>query len=183
MKFWPSTSAKELLFYQAARLGLGTLDADTIKNTILDLMNQGFYADECLDVLDTRAHPRMEDVLPAFKVALNSHGLTLPDRETAVGQLIAYRVRRMAEGEMDALMELWLLIEDVYYQYDFHASVTGFLGDSHDIERLAGIYWGNEDLIAGSLDALSAGSDNEKARVVLANQVRAEAHRWLEKHP
>jgi hypothetical protein len=170
---------KDLLHYQAARLGLGTLDADTIKRTIVELMEDGFYVDECLDALDAFPHPRMEDVLPAFKAALDHHGLALPNRETAVWQLIEYRARRMASEEMDAVGELSLLIEDVCYLYDFHASADGLLGESHDIGRLIGLYWGSEELREGSRES----PVDDDALIVLNCDIRAEARRWLAKHP
>ncbi|MGJ7527723.1 hypothetical protein [Variovorax sp. GB1P17] len=169
----------DLLRYQAARLGLGTLDADTIKKTIVELMNGGFYVDECQDVLDAFPHPRMDEVLPAFKAALDHHGVALPNREAAVWLLIEYRALRMASEHFDAVEELSLLIEDVYYSYDFHAPAGGFLGDSHDIEKLIGIYWGSEALREGSGDSPLDG----EALIALNCDIRAEARRWLAKHP
>jgi hypothetical protein len=171
--------ARDLLRYQAARLGLGTLDADSIKGTIVELMADGFYDDECLNALDAFPHPRMEDVLPAFKAALAHYGVPLPDSEAAIWLLIEYRTRRMASGDADAVEELCRLIEDVYYAYDFHSPTRRFLGDSHDIERLIGLYWGSEELRKGPGESPAS----DEALVALNWDIRAEAGRWLAKHP
>ena len=67
----------DTLKYKAALLALGTLNADDVKSTIHTLMNEGFYADECLDALDS-SPANLGEVLPAFNIALQHFGMRQP---------------------------------------------------------------------------------------------------------
>jgi hypothetical protein len=82
---------KDSLHYQAAKLVFGSLDADTMKQTVDELMNNGFYVDECLDALDS-SPAKYDEVFPAFSAALLHYGIVLPTRDEAVWQLIQWHL-------------------------------------------------------------------------------------------
>jgi hypothetical protein len=166
------------LRYKAARLGFGTLDADTMKTTVDALMNEGFYVDACLDALDS-APARVDEVLPAFRAALDHYGIALPSREEAVWQLIEYHVRQIASGACDPYEGLAKLISEVYWDYDFHTPTKQFLGDSHGIDQLIGLYWGADDLEDRPSEVSLNNKYGAEAWSELKREIGLEAERWL----
>lgn len=170
----------ETLEYQAAMLAMGTLSAENIRSTISTLMDDGYYTDECLDALDS-SPATFGKVLPAFRRALEDYRIEQPDKEQAVWQLIRYHSRRIV-SENDSLKCLEQLIADVYWDYDFHAVTKKYLGDSHDIERIVGLYWELDDVLEHSAEK----NFNEiygDTLVELKNHAQSEALRWLAAHP
>ena len=104
----------------------------------------------------------------------------MPDKEQAFWQLIEYHARRIV-SEDDPLRCLENLIDDVYWDYDFYIATKTNIGDSHDIERLIGLYCELEDVLEHSAEK----SFNEKygeRLVELKSNVRSEAQRWLAAH-
>ncbi len=136
---------KHSLYYQAAKHTMGRLHSDAIKATIHALVDEGFYLDEFLDALDAK-RPRMDEVEPALLAALRHYGITVPSREQAVWQLLEFHLQRIASGADDPLDGLGKLMADVYWDYDFHTPTKEWLGDSHGIEQLIGLFWGADDL-------------------------------------
>ena len=162
---------KDLLRYQAARHVLDARDADAIKETINTLMNDGFFHDTCLDALES-SPARMEEVRPAFHAALDHYGVVLPSREEAVWHSIEYHLRRITSGTSPPLKGLSQLISDTWY-YDFDTPTKKFLGDSHGITKLIGLYWDADDLEV---------KYGEEACSELKREIRVEAERWLVKY-
>ena len=157
---------------------MGNLNADDIKSTIHELVDGGFYLDEFLDALDAKK-PRMEEVLPAFVATLNHNGISLPDKEQAVWNLIEFHLREIALEASDSLEELAKLIADVYWDYDFHTPTQKYLGDSHGVEKLFGLYWAADDLRDSPEDISFDGKFGEEALSELKTQIVVEAKHWL----
>ena len=144
-------------------------------------MNEGFYVDACLDAMDS-SPARMDEVVPAFRAALDHYGIALPTRDEAVWQLIEYHLRQITSGTVDAFDGLSQLITDVYWDYDFHTPAKKFFGDSHDIANLVGLYWGADDLRGRPNEVSLNGKYGAEAWSELGREIRAEAERWVEKN-
>lgn len=172
---------KQPLQYQAAKFAMGNLNADEIKSIIHGLVDGGFYLDEFLDALDARK-PRMEEVLPAFIATLNHNGISLPDKEQAVWILIEFHLRKIALEGSDSLEELAKLIADVYWNYDFHTPTQKYLGDSHGIENLIGLYWAADDLRDSPKYISYGGKYGDEALSDLKYQIVVKAKHWLSAH-
>ena len=174
---------KSSLRYQAARHGLGTLNADDIKATIQALVDEGLYLDAFLEALDSDLHPRMAEVLPAFLAALGHYHVIVPSREEAVWELIGYHLQNVASNHANALQELGKLVADVYWEYDFHTPTKNYLGDSHGIEHLIGLYWSADDMRERPQEISVNGMRGEEAWSELNRQIVIEAKRWLLNQP
>jgi hypothetical protein len=101
------------LRYQAARLALGSLEAEEMKATVDSLMNEGFYAEECLAAMDASAHPRLDEVLPALRAALEYHSVPVPSRDQAIRQLIEMHLTEIAAGVVDPVDGIKPLLDEV----------------------------------------------------------------------
>lgn len=174
---------QDLLKYQAARLSFGSLDPDTIKKTFDLLMERGFYAEEFREVLDS-VHPRMDDVLPGFRAALDHYGIAIPSKEDAISQLIHLHASRIATGSVDAIEGLHQLMVEINRGHDLQTN--RYLADSHGIGGFVGLYWSIDDVNnAENRQLLMSGFSAEaKVRVAedwssLRNDIRLEAERWL----
>ena len=171
----------EALKYKAAKLAMGRLNADEVKSTINDLVDQGTYLDEFLDVLGP-TRPQMDEVLPALHAAFDHFGIVVPDKEEAVWHLIHLHCRAITSGSVNPLEELSKLIADVYWDYDFHAPTKKYLGDSHGIEGLIGLYWAADDLREHTNTVTVNGKLGEEAWSELNKEIVIESNRWLAQH-
>jgi hypothetical protein len=172
---------KNSLRYQAAKLAMGKLNADEIKATIHKLVEDDFYLDEFLDALEP-SRPRMDEVLPAFLAAISHQGFVLPNREQAVWQLIEHHLRVVDSGAASPLSQLELLIADVYWDYDFHTATKEFLGDSHGIEHLVGLYWSADALRVNTQGIGCNEKHGEEVWAELNHQIATKSKRWLNSH-
>lgn len=166
------------LRYAAALHGLGILNAEAMRTAIDSLMTDGFYADECLDALDSKP-ARMEEVLPAFKAALEHYQVNIPDREQAVWQLIHHHVSRIVKDSVDPWVGLRALIGDIYWEYDFHTATQRYLGDSHGIHHLIGIYWELDDIAGECGGTAVLGPAGFKPTPQHLQAIFTEAEKWL----
>lgn len=171
------------LRYQAARQGLGTLSPEDIKATIKALVDDGLYLDAFLEALDSDSHPRMEEVLPAFLAALRQYQLAIPSREEAVWQLIEHHLQNITSNQANALQELGKLVAEVYWEYDFQTPTKRYLGDSHGIEQLIGLYWSADDMRERPQEITFNGMHGDEAWSELNRQIVMEAIRWLRNQP
>jgi len=121
----------------------------------------------------------MDEVLPALLAALSHHGVALPDKEQAVWQLIEHHLGVVESGAATPLKALEQLIADVYWDYDFHTPTKKFLGDSHGIEHLIGLYWAADDLRKKTEGNSFNGKYDEEAWSELNHQIIIESKRWL----
>ena len=170
-----STAALRL---QAARLALGLwVDADQIKATIESLVDAGVWQEAFLPALVER-HPRPDDVMPAFRAALDHHGIAVPDKETAMRLLIAHHLRDVVAMPSDARQQFGRFIHEVYSNGDHDMQDTKHVGDSLGIERLLGLYWSADDLRERQEITVNA-QHGPQAWVELNRLIVAEAERWL----
>lgn len=166
------------LHYQAAKLAMGTLHADAIKATIHALVDEGVFLVEILDAMDAR-RPRIDEVEPALLAAFKHYGIVVPNKELAVWQLLEFHLLRITDGTDDPLDGLRRMMADVYWDYDFHTPTKKWLGDSHGIEQLVGIFWGADDLRERPEDMSWNGKQGEAAWSELKRQIVVDAEKWL----
>lgn len=157
---------------------MGTLNADDIKATIHELVDKGFYLDEFLDALEA-TRPRMNEVVPAFLAALTHKGIALPEKEQAVCHLIEIHLKSIVSGGENALEELGKLIADVYWDYDFQTPTKKYIGDSHGMEQLIGLYWSADDLRESPASVSFNGKYGQEAWSELKREIIVHAKRWL----
>jgi len=162
---------------QAARLALGTLDADQIKSTLESLVDAGLHLDSFLPALVER-HPRRDDVLPGLLAALDHHHIAVPDPEVAVWQLIEPYLRDVVAAPTDALSQFGRFMDEVWTRSEFDMPATKYVGDSHRIERLLSLYWTAGDLRERQ-DITVNGQRGALAWVELNRLIVVEAERWL----
>jgi hypothetical protein len=172
---------KETLRYTAAKLAMGKVNADEVKSTINDLVDSGVYLDAFLVALEPARHPQMDDVLPALLAAFNHFGILVPDKQRAVWELIDLHCRAIVSGSVRPLEELSRLITDVYCDY-FHVLTKQYLGDSHGIERLIGLYWGADDLTDHPDTVTVNGKHGKEAWAELDKEIVIQANHWLKAH-
>jgi hypothetical protein len=168
----------EALRLQAARLALGLwVDGDQIKATVESLVDAGVWHEAFLPVLVER-HPRPDDVMPAFRAALDHHGVAVPDKETAMRLLIAHYLRDVVATPSDARQQFGRFIHEVYLNGNHDMQDTKYVGDSLGIERLLALYWTADDL--SQLQHLTFnGHHGSQAWFELNRLIVAEAERWL----
>ncbi|MES2101506.1 MAG: hypothetical protein V4569_16895 [Pseudomonadota bacterium] len=171
----------QALRLQAARLALGTLDADAIKATVEALVDAGVYLEPFLPALVER-HPRFDDARPAFLAALDHHGIAVPDKEAAIRQLIEHYLRDLVSAPSDALGQLGRFMDEVYWHCHSDMPAKKYVGDSHGIERLLSLYWSAGDLRERQQISVN-GQHGPQAWVELNHLIVAEAERWLAERP
>lgn len=122
----------------------------------------------------------MDEVEPAFLAALKHYGIAVPNKEQAVWQLLEFHLKGIASGANDPLDGLQQMMADVYWDYDFHTPTKKWLGDSHGIEHLIGIFWDADDLREGP-EVISWNGKQGAAAVwpELKRQIVVEAEKWL----
>ena len=162
-------------------MALGRINADDVKSIINDLVDKGTYLDSFLDVLGPR-RPQMDEVLPALLAAFEHFGVIVPDKEQAVWRAIDHHCREIVTGEVNPLVELSKLIREDLWDYDFHKPTKKYLGDSHGIEHLIGLYWAADDLREHPDTVTFAGKQGEEAWSELNKEIVVECNRWLANH-
>lgn len=162
-------------------MALGKLNADEAKSIINDVVDKGTYLDSFLYVLGPQ-RPQMDDVLPALLAAFDNFGVVVPDKEQAVWRIIDHHCRVIVAGAVNPLVELSKLIRGDLWDYDLHKPTKKYLGDSHGIELLIGLYWGADDLREHPDTVTVAGKHGEEAWSELNREIVTECNRWLENH-
>jgi len=130
--------------YYAARQSLRDLDGHQVAAVVDALTDEGVWDDAFVDVMDAR-EPETHDVLPPFLKALQHLGVPIPSTDDAVWYLIDYDTRRIVSGVVDPMEGLGQLINDVYWDYDFAGRTQQYLGDSHGLAKLIGLWWNYDE--------------------------------------
>jgi len=130
--------------YWAARHALRDLDGDRVAAVVDTLTDEGVWDETFVDVMDAHSH-EVHDVLPLFLKALQHLGVQIPSTDEAVWYLIDYDTRRIAAGHVDPMDGLGQLINDVYWDYDFQGRTKQYLGDSHGLSKLIGLWWSYDE--------------------------------------
>jgi len=167
------------LQYLAARLAFDKVTADEIRDTVDTLLSEGVFCDEFLTVIDSDP-PTLEEVLVPFQVYLRREGVALPDKDRAVWLILHHHIGQIAAGTVAPYGGLKCIINDVYWDYDFQGQTKEFLGDSHGIQQLVGLYWGRDDLLDRPTEVSCNGKYGEEALREHDQEVRKAAKVWME---
>lgn len=175
---------KSELEYYAALMQFDGLNAEhvqAIQRIIDSIMSEGIFYDEFLEIL----HPRSnltEDFMPAFKESLKNLNCHIPeDREQALWLVLKHHISHLVSGAVDPLDEVKQIIDvyDVYGHYLSHSKSKevagdshGYMGGSHGIEHLIGLYWAYDDMM----------EYEEEAIAELKKEIVQSAQQWLEKY-
>lgn len=106
---------KEMLELQAARHSWGTLSTFQIQEFVDELLHEGVYTDEMLDVIYPIAATQ-KIVGKAFERALRALEVTIPDYEEAIWVVLSYHISKFGRKETDTLDGLKALIDKVYWR-------------------------------------------------------------------
>jgi hypothetical protein len=166
------------LQYIAARMAFDKVDAQEIRTAVDRLIEDGVYSDDFLAIIDSNP-PTLTDVLAPFRTYLHRTGILFPDKEAAVWQIIRHHVARIVDGTTSPFEGLELLIADVYWDYDFHKPTTKFLGDSHGIEHLFGLYWGHDDMVERPSEVSCNGKYGEQGFQELEKEILKSSKDWM----
>jgi hypothetical protein len=165
------------LTYAAARLALGNLETHEVLKLAHELLDSGIYHDELIEIVDARP-PRLDEVAPPLRKLLRRLDLDVPNSDAAVWEILDYHTSRIVDAQIDPIQALNELIRDVYWHYDFAARTRVYLGDSHWMEGLIGLYWSLDDDVG-------LGGDKPLADEILAKyrlSIREEAQDWRDRY-
>jgi len=167
----------DALRYESARLLMGNMDDEKVTKLIDELTRQGVYFDEFLDVLE-RPYYR-PDFLKALTASLARLGIEMPkNQDQAVWVLLTQSIFVMSSDKCDAAYAMSRLMADVYWNYDFSKLTKNYVGDSHGIEHLIGLYWDYDDLCCHYAPNSPPESDDKEYEA----QLRDNARKWLAKY-
>jgi len=131
---------KDELKHEAARMHLRKLNIENVQKNVDGLMNLGVYYDEFIDIVYPKS-TIVDDFIPVFEAVLSRLEIDFPkDKEEAVWVLLKKCINDIASKAMDPIYGLEQICSYVYCYYDFGAKAKKYLGDSHGIEHLLGLY-------------------------------------------
>jgi hypothetical protein len=167
------------LRYLAACLAFENVDAQEIRDVVDHLIDAGTYSDEFLPIIESTP-PTLRDVVAPFRAYLEKSGNHIPDKDTAVWQIIQHHVSSIIAGAVKPFEGLRRLIADVYWDYDFHKLAKEYLGDSHGIEHLIGLYWGRDDMLERPTEISCSGKHGEEALLELDKEILNRCKEWMQ---
>jgi hypothetical protein len=138
------TLTKDILCRQSAELSLGSLPPETMQASISAQMDQGFFSNNCLDIL-SNARPSHDDVYATFLEMLAYFGIPTFSTSDAVWVLAEYYLTLIANGEIDPSHGAQQFVEQVIRKFDFPPA-KNFCYDSHGFEYVYGVYCSYDDL-------------------------------------
>lgn len=135
---------QEILLRQSAELSLGNLLPETMQASISAMMDQGFFSNNCLDIL-SNANPSHEDVYATFLEMLAYCGIPIFSESDAVWVLAEYYLMPIANGEIAPAEGAQRFVEQVIHKCDFPPAKNSCY-DSHGFEYLYGAYCSHDEL-------------------------------------
>ena len=152
-----------------------------VRNVADRLLNDGVDNDDLVTIYLADPDDR-DTIVAAFERFLGTCNIRIPDRDTAIWGILEHYLKLIAARSGDPLDLLRDLMDDVYYDYDFHEKTTKYAGDSHGIQYLVGYFWGYDDLVDRP-DEVSCNRKYGAAGVAeLKNEIVNAAVNWLDKY-
>lgn len=169
----------EVIRTLAARVSLGLAGADEVCRVADAQLTSGHYTQNASE-LSHLSDPTWADVRPLFEAWMRELGVAVPEKEQAIWTALRHHMARLAQATVDSDAQHEVCeIANVYFNTEMAGSSTRFAGDSHDIQRLYGIYWELSDL--PDTFRLSPTSIPSAKRDLL-QEARQEATRWISEH-
>lgn len=172
---------KDAIRYEAIkmRFNVSNLDNIKVKRLIDSLMNEGLYYDEFLDIIDTKYEDSSEDFIPIFESLLKILEIEIPEnKDEAVWLILKKEIGNIADQNIDPIKGLQYIMDNIYYKYDFHSQTKKYLGDSHGISKLIGLYWGYDDMLCSPQYVSCNGKYGKEAIREMKNEIIKAANDW-----
>jgi len=163
----------------AAWLVLGRVTASQLKAAADSCVDAGRITPSLAE-LATLTSDSLSEAEPLFHGALAELGLTLPDKDEAVWDLLRVYVAALADGSLDPERGL-ALIRGVHETANLHERDKVYVGDSYDLQELIGCYWQFDD-IAVHRTEVGWADRYQNAVQQLQRATVSSAEAWLAKH-
>ena len=142
------------------------------------LLNAGVDNDHLIAIYLADADDR-NTIVPAFERFLQSCGITIPDRDTAVWGVLEHHIGMIARRAGSPRELCRRMVHEVYYEYDFQSNK--YAGDSHGIHYLIGNFYGFDDLMDRPDEVSCNGKYGAEALIELENEIVKSAIVWMDK--
>jgi hypothetical protein len=165
----------------AARYVVGVLTPEQETQVADELLAAGVYTPAAgeLEYLRLQTHPGHPDVDRAFLSMLDELGVKLPTRDDAVWLLARFHISRIANREIEPGDGLRLLSDEVYMGASLYEQSKQYVGDSHGLQHLLGMYYSYDDLVEISGVEYKGLRDVDAIRSAMDEDVVAMAKDWL----
>jgi len=171
------------LLYIAARYVFGIATGTELSEAASKAFDQGFSSPSLAD-LTTANNPFEQKSL--FESAMRELGLAMPEKTHCISLMLRYHVESIADGSVPPKKGLGNMMREVFYPADIHNQTPkgGYVGSSHGIEHLVGLYWGYDELqeqektlFKKVINVIKGNHDALDKETLLQSKV------WLEQHP
>lgn len=167
------------LLYTAVRYVFGIATGSELSESASKALDQGIYSPSLVE-LTTANNPFEQKSL--FESTMRELGLDMPEKAHCVFMMLRYHLETIADGSVPPKKGLENMMREVFYPADIHNQTPkgGFVGCSHGIERLVGLYWEYDELHEREI-ALDKKSI-DKVYAELNKETLEQSRAWLEKH-
>jgi hypothetical protein len=165
----------------AVRYRLGLVDTESLIRVADTLLAEGRDTPAIiqLSILD---FPVMADVAPIFERACTESGVTIPTKAQAVDDLLRSHLEAIVSGERAPREGLDAVMREIYNPYFADEPCKKYVGDSHGLQHLIGLYWGYDDLMERPRQVSCDGEYGAKAIARWGELVQQQARDWLQKY-
>lgn len=166
---------------EAARYHLGvTTSKDLVRVAEASVLSG--VESPSLILLAAETDPLMADVGPLFEKALEEVSIQIPKTDDACWVVIQYHLKRIANGEVGPRTGVQAILDEVYFPGKLFEHETEFVGDSHDIADLLGLFYGIDDILERPGEVSYCGKYGVEAIVAVEAQLHQHAIEWCAKH-
>lgn len=165
----------------AARFALDVATPQALIDAALGELDAGRVTPSAAE-LASRAPTSVAELGPLFRALLREAGQPIPQRDEAVGVVVAARWRALVAGEVDAEACLRLILAEVYWPGRDRLGYYEDPGSAWDLDRLArlGAAWEEHRRMSAQLPAAGRAAAEAETQA-LAALTREEAERWLQR--
>lgn len=165
----------------AARYRLGVLSGSDLVLAAEASLLAGTES-ESLARLAGETDPIMSDVAPLFERALGELSIELPNKDKACWDLLRHHMGRIANKEQNPRAGVRAILEEVYYPGGLYKQENEYVGDSHDLHRILGYFYGIDDIEARPHEVSCDGKYGAEAIETAEAHIRRLAEEWVREH-
>ncbi len=163
------------LQFLVAIYNLGMINASEVASIIDQLMNEGIYLDDFLDVI--YANPlRYNDAILVLEKTIAHFNITIPDKEKSTRIIITHYINIIANHSSDPFSLFSNLITDIH-----SVPFTG-IEQSYELYPLLCLYWEYEDIRDAPNEFSSGGKPRSDYIEELKTKAVFLAKKWLTCH-
>ena len=126
--------------------------------------------------------PIQSEMLNLLRIALQEINLEMPPESEWWSILTKHYILKVAESGNNARQALQDFMDKVYWPHICGFKDKTYVGDSHGLQSLIGLYWGYDDLTERPKEVSMAGKYGDEAILEWNKAVNQEAKAWLEKN-